>query len=194
MSEPATLLPPNSTPLERAVDRSMAARHAALPALVPSLWNADTCPAALLPYLAWAVSVDEWDEGWSVDKKRAAIREAPEIHRRKGTPSAIRRALTALGQGDADLIERSDFITRNGIPLRNGIHRRRGHAGWATYRVILKRAIPLSQAQLIKRLLAAVQRNCIELVAIDYRGAAVQRKGSITRNGAYTRGVVDTSI
>ena len=135
MSDLATLLPPNSTALERAVDRSVAVRHAALPMLIPGLWNADTCPAALLPYLAWAVSVDEWDEGWSVAKKRAAIRESPEIHRRKGTLSAIRRALTALGQPDAEIIERSDFITRNGIPLRNGIHRRRGQAGWATCRV-----------------------------------------------------------
>ena len=194
MSEIASILPPTSTVLERAVDRAVAARHAGLPSTVPSIWNAATCPPALLPFLALAVSVDEWDEGWSIDKKRAAISEAPEIHRRKGTPSAIRRALTALGQADAEIIERSDFITRNGVPLRNGVHRRRGHAGWATYRVILKRSIPVSQAQLINRLLASVQRNCIELVAIDYRGAAIQRNASITRNGAYTRGVVDTSI
>lgn len=188
------LLPPNSTTLERAVDRAVGARHVALPSLLPSIWDADTCPAALLPWLAWAVSVDEWDEGWSIEKKRAAIRDAPEIHRRKGTLSAIRRALTALEQPDAEIVERSDFITRNGIPLRNGVHRRRGHAGWAAYRVIIKRAIPISQAQLIRRLLGAVQRNCIELVAIDYRNAAIQRNGSITRNGAFTRGVVDTSI
>ena len=31
------------------------------------------------------------------------------------TPSAIRRALTAIGHPDAQLIERSDSIKRNGV-------------------------------------------------------------------------------
>lgn len=194
MTTPATLLPPSSTPLERAIDHSAAARIKALPAIVTSLWNADTCPAELLPYLAWAMSVDEWNDGWGVDKKRAVIKESRVIHQRKGTPSAIKRALTAIGQPDAILIERGNYIRHNGAALRDGSHTRAGTGGWASYRVILSQTTTIDMAQQIKRLLAAVQRNCIVLTAIDYRQAALRRNSTAHRNGTYTRGVVDTTL
>ena len=194
MTAPATLLPPSSTPLERAIDHSAAARLAALPAIVTSLWNADTCPAELLPYLAWAMSVDEWNDGWGVDKKRAVIKESRVIHQHKGTLSAIKRALTAIGQPAATVIERGNYIRHNGVALRNATHTREGTGGWASYRVILTQPVTIDMAQQIKRLLAAVQRNCIVLTAIDYKQAALRHNGAATRNAAYTRGVVDTTI
>jgi phage tail P2-like protein len=194
MSNPATLLPPSSTALERAVDRSAAARLAALPSLVTSLWNAATCPAALLPYLAWALSVDEWNDGWGEDKKRAVIAESRYIHQHKGTLSAIYRALSALGQVGAIVIERGNFNRYNASIPRDGSRLRAGSGGWATYRVVLALPTTINQAMQIKRLLAAVQRNCITLTAIDYRQASNQRNGTILHNGVWTRGVVDTSI
>lgn len=194
MSDPATLLPPNSTPLERAVDRSAATRLAALPSVVASLWNAATCPAALLPYLAWARSVDEWDEGWGEEKKRATIAESRYIHQHKGTLSAIYRALAALGQTGATVIERGDYNYYNATIPRDGSRLRAGSGGWATYRVVLPQPTTIFQALQIKRLLAAVQRNCITLTAVDYRQASNQRNGAILHNGTWTRGVVNTSI
>lgn len=188
------LLPPSSTPLERAVDRTAGARFAALPAVVASLWNAQTCPPAILPWLAWAMSVDEWNEQWGIDKKRAVIAESRLIHQQKGTVAAIRRALTAIGQPDAIIIERGDYVRRDGSITRDGTHQRQGAGGWATYRVVLSKPTTIVQAQQIKRLLAAVQRNCIVLTAIDYRKAANQRNGTIARNGVWTRGVVDSTI
>jgi phage tail P2-like protein len=188
------LLPPSSTPLERAVDRASADRLAALPAVVASLWNAETCPPAILPWLAWAMSVDEWNEEWGVDKKRAVIAESRLIHQQKGTPAAIRRALTAIGQPDAIVVERGDYVFRNGSIARDGSHLRRGSGGWATYRIILSRPTTILQAQQIKRLLAAVHRNCIVLTAIDYRKATNQRNGTIARNGVWTRGVVNATL
>jgi phage tail P2-like protein len=186
------LLPRNSTPLERAA--SLAIGRFNPPKIVPSLWNAATCPPAVLPFLAWALSVDEWDHDWSIDKKRAVIAAARQIHKKKGTPFSVRTALASLGQPDAEILERADCIRRNGVAIRNGVHRRRGLAGWATYRVILKRPVTIDQAFQIKRLLAAVQRNCIELLAIDYSQAAIRRNGLVLRDGNYTRGVVNTSI
>lgn len=194
MTAPATLLPPSSTPLERALDQTAAARLAALPSVVASLWNADTCPSALLPYLAWAMSVDEWNDGWGVDKKRAVIKESRHIHQHKGTLSAIKRALAALGQPGATVIERANYIRHNGLYLRDGTHNRQGAGGWPTYRVILTQPVTIDMAQQIKRLLASVQRNCITLTAIDYKQAAVRHNGAAIRDGAYTRGVVDTSL
>lgn len=194
MTAPATLLPPSSTPLERAIDQTAAARMAALPSVVASLWNADTCPAALLPYLAWAMSVDEWNDGWGVEKKRAVIKESRHIHQHKGTLSAIKRALTAIGQPGATVIERGNYIRHNGLYLRDGTHNRQGAGGWASYRVILTQPVTIDMAQQIKRLLAAVQRNCIVLTALDYKQAALRHNGAATRNASYTRGVVDTTI
>lgn len=194
MSTPTTILPPSSTPLERALDQTAGARLAALPAVVASLWNADTCPAVLLPYLAWAMSVDEWNDGWGVEKKRAVIKESRHIHQHKGTLSAIKRALAAIGQPDATIIERGNYIRHNGAALRNGTHTRAGSGGWASYRVILTQPVTIDMAQQIKRLLASVQRNCIVLTAIDYKQAALRHNGAATRNGSYTRGVVDTTL
>lgn len=189
-----TLLPPNASALETSLDRTAAARMATMHPSVGTLWNASTCPAKLLPYLAWSVAVDEWDNTWGVDRKREVIRQAPEIQRKKGTPGAIRRALAAVGQADAELIERADCVVRNGASVRNGLHRRRGQAGWATYRIVLRRAVTVEQALQIKRLLRDTSRNCVHLVGITYNQAAMCRNGLITRNASYTRGAVNTEL
>ena len=99
----ATLLPPNTTALER---------HAAqvnggisdLDTPLRDLWRPDTCPAHLLPWLAWALSVDEWDAKWSENRQRRAIKAAIGVHRRKGTIGAVKRALAAIDY-DVSLIE-----------------------------------------------------------------------------------------
>lgn len=187
-----TLLPNNATRLERAFSVSSARFNPSR--ILPTIWNPATCPAALLPWLAWALAVDEWDHGWSVEKKRAVCAAAIPVHEAKGTPHAIRTSLAALGQPDADLIERADSIRRNGLALRNGLHHRRGLGGWPTFRVVLHRPVTVDQAFQIKRQLAATKRNCVELLAIDFAQAALRRNGTYTRNGAYTRGTVNTQI
>lgn len=98
-----TLLPPNATAQERAVE-SVIERVSAVPVPVREVWNPDTCPVELLPWLAWAFSLDEWNPDWSEQQKREAIRAAFYVHQRKGTAGAVRRALGALGY-DARLVE-----------------------------------------------------------------------------------------
>ncbi|WP_241722989.1 phage tail protein I [Raoultella sp. HC6] len=61
------------------------------------LWDPWKCPVKFLPYLAWAFSVDSWDEGWSEQEKRSVIDESFWLHQRKGTVSAIRRVVEKLG-------------------------------------------------------------------------------------------------
>lgn len=190
MSQPPTLLPPSSTPLERALSRTLG--RFSPPARVPVLWNAATCPPAFLPHLAWALSVDEWDPLWSEEKKRAAIAAAREIHQHKGTPSAIRRALAAIGQPDAQLIERADYIRCDGSVSCDGSHTCGGR--WATYRVKLLRPITVGMARLIKRLLASVGRNAVHLLGIDYAETAFRCDGTILCNGEYTCGAVNTTL
>lgn len=61
------------------------------------LWNPWRCPIKFLPYLAWAFSVDRWEETWSETEKRQAVSDAFWIHQRKGTVAAVRRVIETLG-------------------------------------------------------------------------------------------------
>ncbi|ELP1749646.1 phage tail protein I [Escherichia coli] len=67
------------------------------PVSIRELWNPDTCPANLLPWLAWSFSVDRWDDKWPEATKRAVICDAYFIHCHKGTIGAIRRVVEPLG-------------------------------------------------------------------------------------------------
>lgn len=98
-----TLLPPNATLLERATAQVLSAAQD-LPVPIDSLWNPDTCPAAVLPWLAWAFHVDGWDDSATERQQRDAIKMSVLLHRKKGTPWAVKRALATLGL-DIDLID-----------------------------------------------------------------------------------------
>lgn len=92
----SALLPPNSTPLMRSL-ADLGAKALDLPIILRTLWNPDACPVHLLPYLAWAFSVDRWDASWPEDTKRAVIKAAYAVHQRKGTVGAIRRVVEVFG-------------------------------------------------------------------------------------------------
>ncbi len=88
------LLPPSATNAERAVSLACGPviNHP-----IRKLWSPQECPAEILPWLASALSVDDWDGSWPEPIKRQAIAESVALHRRKGTPGALRRALQRLG-------------------------------------------------------------------------------------------------
>lgn len=90
------MLPPNATAQERALAETVA-RLSGVPVPIRDTWNPDTCPAELLPWLAWAFSVDEWNPAWSEAEKRDVIKQSLFVHKRKGTIGAIDRALRPLG-------------------------------------------------------------------------------------------------
>jgi phage tail P2-like protein len=98
-----SLLPPNATPLERNVE-ALTERLEVLPPNFETMWDADHCAIDLLPWLAWAFSVDEWDADWSEAQKRKAIKDSKFIHKHKGTRAAVERALSAL-PFDTNLVE-----------------------------------------------------------------------------------------
>jgi phage tail P2-like protein len=90
------LLPRNVTPLERQAAQALADIQR-VPIPLRQLYNPDLCPPHLLPYLAWAFSVDRWDPRWSDAAKRTAIRASFYIHACKGTLGALRRVVEPLG-------------------------------------------------------------------------------------------------
>lgn len=95
MSE-SRLLPVGSSSLEIAATQA-AAGIETIPVPLRQLWDPQTCPDELLPWLAWAFSVDRWDENWPTETKREVIRNAFFIHSHKGTIGAIRRVVEPLG-------------------------------------------------------------------------------------------------
>ncbi|HEN3630438.1 TPA: phage tail protein I [Yersinia enterocolitica] len=90
------LLPAGSSPLEIAAAQACA-QLGNVPVPLRQLWNADLCPLPLLPYLAWAWSVDRWDEKWPEATKRSVVNSSQYVHKHKGTIGAIRRVVEPLG-------------------------------------------------------------------------------------------------
>lgn len=74
-------------------------RIADVPVPLKDLWDPESCPAGLLPWLAWAFSVDEWDPNWNEDQQRSAVKASYSVHRYKGTIGSVKDALNALGLG-----------------------------------------------------------------------------------------------
>lgn len=91
-----TLLPPGSSALERRLALTCSG-ISDLQVPLRDLWNPATCPARFLPYLAWAFSVDRWDESWAESTKRRVVQDAFYIHQHKGTISAVRRVVEPFG-------------------------------------------------------------------------------------------------
>lgn len=91
-----SLLPPGSSALERRLAEACG-DISTVPVPLRELWNPDTCPEHLLPWLAWSFSVDRWDEAWPEAVKRQVVRDAYFIHRQKGTIAAVRRVVEPFG-------------------------------------------------------------------------------------------------
>ena len=90
------LLPPNATPVERAIFKACAA-VLETPVPIPSLWNPDTCPRSHLPWLAWALGVEDWDAAWPEATQRAVIRASIPLRRIRGTRAAVENAVRPYG-------------------------------------------------------------------------------------------------
>ncbi|HBR3765133.1 TPA: phage tail protein I [Klebsiella pneumoniae] len=92
----SSMLPPGSSALERRLAQACSG-ISDLNVPLRDLWNPWKCPAKFLPYLAWAFSVDRWEENWTETAKRQAVSDAFWIHQRKGTVAAVKRVIEGLG-------------------------------------------------------------------------------------------------
>lgn len=91
-----TLLPPGSTALEKALEQA-AAGLLDIPTPIRSVWSPDDCPLELLPWLAWGLSLDNWSSDWPEGVKRARVRKAIAIAKRKGTAESVRTVVESFG-------------------------------------------------------------------------------------------------
>ena len=91
-----SLLPPNATELERNAT-AVAGVISDLPVPLRSLIDPDAIPAHLLPWLAWHLGIDTWKDYWPEQVKRARVRSAISIARKKGTAAAVREVVASFG-------------------------------------------------------------------------------------------------
>ena len=186
-----SLLTPSATPLARAVTEA-AAPLGALP--VPRLWDPWACPAVALPALAWALSVDEWDDAWPEEVKRQVCADSLPVHARKGTVGSVRQVLRSVGLIDdvrgytAHIVEGISAFVRDATATHNGTRTRDESAEWAAYRVTLNRPITLEQAALARRQLDATAPARCTLDELTFTAAAWLRNGARLRDGTITYG------
>ena len=123
------------------------------------LADPDKIDIKFLPYLAYALKVDLWDEYLKESEKRAYVKLSYTLHKKKGTRYAILKVLEALGLSPADnraeIVEYKDResykynVQRDGSHLFDGSVKYNhgeyiyqfdfGH--WAEYAVIIKTSI-----------------------------------------------------
>ena len=94
----ASILPPNSTGWEKAVEQVSGERWDQLDAdVIRRYKDPMLCPEHLLNFLAYERSIDIWDESWPVELKRNVIAQAYRLHALKGTEAGIENYLRLAG-------------------------------------------------------------------------------------------------
>lgn len=181
-----SLLPPNATVLERAVEA--ATTTPPLPVPNATLWNPDTCPAPMLPWLAHAMSVDFWNPDWPEERKRLVIRESVQVHRKKGTVGSIRRALAAQGLTNFRIYEKYG-TPYDGSAVYDGSIIHEGVDHWAEYRVFIDSPMTIERGQEIRAIIEDTHPTRCRLVGMFFTAAANNYDGTIVYDGTFAHGV-----
>jgi phage tail P2-like protein len=142
----AALVPSNHRLMEHALAESLTAIAALEPNAIEMLWDAWRCPSALLPFLAYSLSVDLWDDGWDEVRQRQAIAESPAYHQRKGTAAAVDEA-AAFTQRPVTILEWHDFIPEG----------RRGTFAVTVHPGAGESMVPASEITILKRLITSAK-------------------------------------
>lgn len=182
------LLPGNASKQERDIEAATARLGEVSPEGIRSQWNPYTCPADMLPWLAWAFNVDEWDTSWPDEYKRKTIADSVALHRVKGTVNSIRRVLANAGYGDATIFEGVYGQLYNGTHTHNGFITHGQADDWAEYRVVLTRPISNKQAAQVRRILGYTAPARCDLKQLIYTEANNTYNGAITYDGTFNHG------
>ena len=103
-----SLLPPNASSLLKDLE-TVSAVALDLETLNRFVNNPTEAPENILPWLAWAVSADDWSDNWSEQVRRNVIKASIEVHRRKGTIGALKKALQAFNYTNIKVEEWFDY-------------------------------------------------------------------------------------
>lgn len=183
-----SLLPHNATSPERALE-AVTGPAQLPPVLLRAIWDPESCPVELLPWLAYAFSVDVWDPQWAAEDKRAVIACSAQVHRHKGTVQSVQAALKSAGYGDAEVIERYGWEFYDGTATHDGGTTYAEPDHWAEYRVKLARPITIDQANQVRAILRDVAPIRCHLKALDFTEALNAYNARISHDGQFTHGV-----
>jgi phage tail P2-like protein len=183
-----TLLPDNATNFERSMEGAMS-RISDVPVPVREVWSVPNCPSDLLPWLASALQVGQWDATWSDDVKRAVIANSASQHRRRGTVSSIRDFFASIGFGNIDIDEGRSNRFYNGALNYDGFETYGDPAGWAYYRVRFHKLLSNAQAAQARAILAVIAPVRCHLWSLDFTGAALTYNAVANFDGSYSYGV-----
>ena len=138
------------------------------PQILVDVTDPDLCPVEVLPFLAWAYSVDEWPEGATEAEKRTIIKASVGIHRRKGTLQAIKDILEAAGYGTATIHIGEDLNRYSGSVSHDGSITYGNHGNWALWSITIENSDPLPSDALISMLIQTAPARC-KLVSVGYQ-------------------------
>ena len=183
-----SLLPSNATAQEKALEGATA-RLGAVPVQIRSIWNPQSCPVQLLPWLAWALSVDTWDSRWTEATKREVIARSIAVHRRKGTVWSVQEAIRAAGFETPVVLEGLHRQTYDGAINHDGRFYYGWPLAWALYRILLNRPIRNDQALTVRKILATTAPVRSHLLSLDFQEVSNLYDGRALFDGAYNYGV-----
>lgn len=89
-------LPPSASKMERVMEQVFWEELALIERDIRNFYDPYQCRVDLLPYLAWEMSVDYWDENWSDQTKRDVIAASNPIHTTKGTRYALDKSIESI--------------------------------------------------------------------------------------------------
>ena len=127
-------------------------RMGCVPFSMNSQWSIDDCPAALLPWLAWTLSIARWDPNWTDAGKRQVLRDSYNRHLIKGTKQSVLDVLAEGGYPHAQIREGINQFRYDAMYEHSGIisHQSTGH--WAYYTLVLAAGDPAPSAELLSRI------------------------------------------
>lgn len=130
----------------------LAARLGELPLANLLVSHPDLAPVGVLPHLAEQYNVlgtAWWQLATTEAAQRQVLKDSDKLHRKKGTPGAIKRAILALGFAEVDLLAREPE--------------------WWQYRLFVRgRPITPEDAALIKEIAADFAPARAELAQLSY--------------------------
>lgn len=101
------------------------------------LYNIDQLPMSFVRYLAWQYRIEAWQDLETESAQRDAVRNAIELHRKKGTPWAVEHAVSRLGYESVILNEGSGFGTYDGTYTYSGAKQYGADDTWPLFQVCL---------------------------------------------------------
>lgn len=184
------LLPKSNTQFERNLATACAEAEE-LPVDIRDIWNSDTCPSELLPWLGEAFNLmgyNGWDLAESDDARRELIKGAIQMHRHKGAVSSLRSVIRRLGLGEVEIIENIGVLNYDGMRTYNGYMVHGADEMLAVYRVILNRAITNDMAETLKKILEEFAPARCHLASMEYQDVPIRYNDVASYDGSYNYG------